>query len=122
MTKRTIRWISLSSVVRVRSTVVIPHMAGVALRRGASVPVRMALDATRARVLAGQRESGVVMVKGGRNPGRGIVTLCTIRWEPGLHVVRRCGCIVIGDVAGCTIRWRSCEAVRVALHAIHGGV
>lgn len=112
----------IRSMVRIVGAIVVRHMARVAFRRGTSVPVRVALDAACARMLAGQGEAGVVMVKGGRNPGRGIVTLRTIRWESGLHVAGRRGCIVVGDVAGCTVRGRPYEAVGMALHAIHCGV
>ena len=122
MTLHTIRWISLSSVVRVRGAVEITHVASVALGRGTSVAVGVALDATRARMLAGQGEAGVVMVKGGRDPCRRVVTLGTIRWEPSLYMVRCRGGVVVRDVARRTVRWCSGETTRMALHAVHRGM
>ena len=68
MTCGTIRWELCRGMVRVRSSVVVGHMACATSCRRASVSIRMALDAGRGLVRTVQRESRFVVIKGGITP------------------------------------------------------
>lgn len=120
MTKRTIGGVYLLGMVRIRGGVIVGHVAGLAIRRCSSIAVRMALVATRTRMLARQREPCAVVIECRRYPGGGLMALCAVRREAGLSVVRRRSGIVVSDMAGLTCSRCTSEPIGMTLHAIHG--
>ena len=52
-------------------------------------------------------------------PGRLVVTGRAVRREPGVHVVRVRGRVVVGEVTGITVGRCSSEPIAVALQTVH---
>ena len=111
-------------VGRIIRALVVLQMTGIA--RGVErriLTIGMALDAGYARVGAGKREPGVVVIEARRRPGRGGVADLAILREPGRHVIRVHGGLII---LGVTARTRHVQAgvdsARMALQARDGDV
>lgn len=109
-------------VVRIGGRIVIVHVASAAGRRGASVSVRMTLDACGGLVRTVQRERRVVVIERGIAPSRFIVAHRAIRAESRSRVVRFRGGVVIGHVAGAACGRGARISIRMALDAVRGRV
>lgn len=88
-------------VVGIGSALIIPLVAGVAVRRRSRIlAIDVAAGAGHGGMGAGERKTGAVVIETGRNPRRRVVAYLALLRKPGGCVVRIVGVLEILEVTG----------------------